>query len=80
MLTAAVCARAPLTLRHYMVTAMEDEVSQVQLFMNSVPLLSNLSNEQKLQLIDAFVEEVFEGNGGGGGGRGAAGVLFEGNR
>ena len=74
------CARAPLTLRHYMVTAMEDEVSQVQLFMNSVPLLSNLSNEQKLQLIDAFVEEVFEGNGGGGGGRGAAGVLFEGNR
>ncbi len=42
--------------------AAEEGVSQVELFMNSVALLSSLSREQKMQLVDAFVEESFEGN------------------
>ncbi|KAJ9533180.1 hypothetical protein QJQ45_018271 [Haematococcus lacustris] len=48
------------TFRHYVQAAAEDSFGQVELFMNSVPLLNGLSREQKLQLVDAFSEEVFE--------------------
>jgi hypothetical protein len=39
--------------------AAEGEVGQIELFLNSVPLLSPLDREAKLKLVDAFVEEVF---------------------
>eukprot|EP00798_Chlamydomonas_sp_ICE-L_P031872 gene31872-7080_t len=39
--------------------AAEESTSQVEIFMNSVSLLSSLSREQKLQLVDAFVEENY---------------------
>jgi len=39
--------------------AAEQSVGQVELFLNSVPLLSNLTYEQKVHLVDAFVEEHF---------------------
>jgi hypothetical protein len=41
--------------------AAEEGIGQVELFMNSVPLLGNLTREQKLQLVDAFTEEAYEG-------------------
>ena len=47
---------------------------QVELFLNSVPLLSSLSREQKITLVDAFVEETFAGACGRAGARGV-GVL-----
>lgn len=31
----------------------------MELFLNSVPLLNPLSSEEKLQLVDAFEEQVF---------------------
>ena len=37
----------------------ESEASQVELFLNSVPLLQNLSREEKLMLVDALEEQVF---------------------
>jgi hypothetical protein len=37
-------------------------VGQIELFLNSVPLLSQLSREAKLRLVDAFVEEPFAAN------------------
>mmetsp|Transcript_18134 Transcript_18134/g.45671 ORF Transcript_18134/g.45671 Transcript_18134/m.45671 type:complete len:716 (-) Transcript_18134:454-2601(-) len=46
--------------RHYVQAAAEEGIGQVELFMNSVPLLGNLTREQKLQLVDAFAEEVYE--------------------
>jgi CRP-like cAMP-binding protein len=39
--------------------AAEGEVGQIELFLNSVPLLNPLSREAKLKLVDAFSEEVF---------------------
>lgn len=48
------------TFRHYVQAAAEDSIGQVELFLNSVPLLSRLAREQKMQLVDAFTEEVFE--------------------
>ncbi|GBF90110.1 cyclic nucleotide dependent kinase [Raphidocelis subcapitata] len=43
--------------RKYVQEAAEGEVGQIELFLNSVPLLSQLSREAKLRLVDAFVEE-----------------------
>lgn len=40
--------------------AAADEVGQIELFLNSVPLLSPLTREAKLKLVDAFQEESFE--------------------
>jgi len=45
------------TFRMNVQIAAEEGISQVQLFLNSVPLLTSLSTEQKMQLVDAFVEE-----------------------
>lgn len=47
--------------RHYVQSAAEDEKSEVELFLNSVPLLASLHREEKLQLVGAFLEEVFPG-------------------
>ena len=45
--------------RKYVQEAAEGEVGQIELFLNSVPLLSPLSREAKLKLVDAFLEETF---------------------
>ena len=37
----------------------EGEASQVELFLNSVPLLASLSREEKLALLDALDKQVF---------------------
>jgi cGMP-dependent protein kinase 2 len=46
--------------RKYVQEAAEGEVGQIELFLNSVPLLSPLSRAAKLQLVDAFLEETFK--------------------
>ena len=55
------CPAAPPTPpnRKYVQEAAQGEVGQIELFLNSVPLLSPLGREAKLKLVDAFVEEVF---------------------
>jgi len=37
----------------------EGEASQVELFLNSVPLLASLAREEKLALLDALDKQVF---------------------
>ena len=37
-------------------------MSQVELFLNSVPILSQLSREERLRLVDALEEVVFPPN------------------
>lgn len=44
-----------------MQASVEDEKGQVQLFLNSVPLLSSLQQDDKAILVDAFQEEMFAG-------------------
>lgn len=39
--------------------AKESEASQVEIFLNSVPLLKSLTREEKLMLVDAVEEQVF---------------------
>ena len=46
--------------RHHVREIHESEASQVELFLNSVPLLASLSRDEKLQLLDALEEQVFE--------------------
>lgn len=41
--------------------AAEENVGQVELFLNSVPLLSSLTYEQKMELVHAFSEEHYAG-------------------
>lgn len=38
----------------------ENESSQVEVFLNSVPILSSLSRDEKLKLADALEEQSFE--------------------
>ncbi|GFR52827.1 hypothetical protein Agub_g15453, partial [Astrephomene gubernaculifera] len=45
--------------RHFVQASVEDEKSQVQIFLNSVPLLASLRPEEKMKLVDAFQEEVY---------------------
>lgn len=45
--------------RQYMQEVKETEASQVELFLNSVPLLASLSREEKVMLVDALEEQVF---------------------
>lgn len=40
--------------------AADQATLQVEVFINSVPLLSKLSKQQKVQLVDAFTEEVYK--------------------
>lgn len=51
--------------RHFVQASVEDEKGQIQLFLNTVPLLSSLRANDKLMLSDAFQEETFAGAGAG---------------
>lgn len=39
--------------------AAESQVSAVELFLNSVPILNPLSREEKLRLVDAFEQQTY---------------------
>lgn len=45
--------------RKYLQEAAAGAVMEIELFLNSVPQLAQLSREDKMQLVDAFTEEVF---------------------
>lgn len=45
--------------RRYVQEHAEGELGQIELFLNSVPLLSPLHRDAKLRLVDAFAEEMF---------------------
>jgi cGMP-dependent protein kinase 2 len=46
--------------RYFLRNAAETQVSEVELFLNSVPILNPLSQEEKLQLVDAFEEKTYK--------------------
>lgn len=46
--------------RYFLRNAAEAQASEVELFLNSVPLLNPLSQEEKLQLVDAFEEKTYK--------------------
>jgi hypothetical protein len=54
-------ARPRASRRHFVQASVEDEKGQIQLFLNSVPLLSSLRTDEKMVLADAFQEETFSG-------------------
>ena len=37
----------------------QDETSQVELFLNSVPILASLTRDEKMMLVDALEEQTF---------------------
>lgn len=37
----------------------KDETSQVELFLNSVPILASLTREEKMMLVDALEEQAY---------------------
>lgn len=37
----------------------QDETSQVELFLNSVPILASLTRDEKMMLVDALEEQAF---------------------
>ena len=45
--------------RYYVRDAAESQVSAVEQFLNSVPILSPLSREEKLRLVDAFEQRTY---------------------
>eukprot|EP00878_Enallax_costatus_P001687 GHUV01001841.1.p1 GENE.GHUV01001841.1~~GHUV01001841.1.p1 ORF type:complete len:745 (+),score=263.55 GHUV01001841.1:565-2799(+) len=45
--------------RKYLQEAAQGAVTEIELFLNSVPLLAKLSRDDKMQLVDAFAEETF---------------------
>jgi cGMP-dependent protein kinase 2 len=45
--------------RYYVREVQENQSSQVEIFLNSVPILSPLSREEKLRLVDAFDESTY---------------------
>lgn len=47
------------TFRYYVRDAAETQVSAVELFLNSVPILNPLSREEKLRLVDAFEQRTY---------------------
>lgn len=51
---------AALHARYFLRNAAETQVSEVELFLNSVPILNPLSQEEKLQLVDAFEEKTYK--------------------
>jgi CRP-like cAMP-binding protein len=55
----ALLSPATPTLRKYVQEFAEGELGQIEVFLNSVPLLNPLSRDAKLKLVDAFVEETF---------------------
>lgn len=48
-----------LSCRYYVRELHQDETSQVELFLNSVPILSSLTRDEKMMLVDALEEQVF---------------------
>ncbi|KAG2493728.1 hypothetical protein HYH03_007951 [Edaphochlamys debaryana] len=46
--------------RFFVREVQETQVSQVELFLNSVPILSNLSREERIRLVDAFEEVTYQ--------------------
>eukprot|EP00775_Hariotina_reticulata_P007218 gene7218-7431_t len=46
--------------KYYLQNAVEAQASEVELFLNSVPILNPLSQEEKLQLVDAFEEKTYK--------------------
>lgn len=50
---------APPVRSFYVRDAAESQVSAVELFLNSVPILSPLSREEKLRLVDAFEQRTY---------------------
>ncbi len=48
------CAR-----RHFVREVQENQVSQVELFLNSVPILSPLTKEERMRLVDALEEVTY---------------------
>lgn len=53
------CVCALLTIRNFVREGHMTETSQIELFLNSVPILSPLSREEKLRLVDALEEVVY---------------------
>jgi cGMP-dependent protein kinase 2 len=45
--------------RYFVREQQETQVSQVELFLNSVPILASLSRDERLRLVDALEEVVF---------------------
>ena len=45
--------------RHHVREVHQDETSQVELFLNSVPILASLTREEKMMLVDALEEQVY---------------------
>eukprot|EP00191_Tetraselmis_sp_GSL018_P002817 CAMPEP_0177614176 /NCGR_PEP_ID=MMETSP0419_2-20121207/22512_1 /TAXON_ID=582737 /ORGANISM="Tetraselmis sp., Strain GSL018" /LENGTH=708 /DNA_ID=CAMNT_0019111209 /DNA_START=131 /DNA_END=2257 /DNA_ORIENTATION=- len=46
--------------RYYMRELQESATSQIELFLNSVPILTSLSNAEKMRLVDALEEKTFQ--------------------
>lgn len=47
-------------LRYFLRNAVEAQASEVELFLNSVPILNPLSQDEKLRLVDAFEEKTYQ--------------------
>lgn len=45
--------------RHHVREVHQDETSQVELFLNSVPILASLTREEKMMLVDALEEQAY---------------------
>ncbi len=48
-----------LSCRHHVREVHQDETSQVELFLNSVPILASLTREEKMMLVDALEEQAY---------------------
>ena len=46
--------------RYYVREIQETEASQIELFLNSVPILASLSRDEKLRLVDALEQQTFK--------------------
>ena len=49
--------------RYFVREQQETQVSQVELFLNSVPILASLSRDERIRLVDALEEIVFQPGG-----------------
>lgn len=47
------------TFRHHVREVHQDETSQVELFLNSVPILASLTRDEKMMLVDALEEKSY---------------------
>jgi hypothetical protein len=50
----------PALRRYFVREQQETQVSQVELFLNSVPILASLSRDERLRLVDALEEVLFQ--------------------